>query len=331
MKFQKINQLILFGGSRSLADFALFAAAKLPHRLSVWSAPRHLDEKVPGYGRTLRQILRRAKLRHFESVDINREAALRQMVTANTLGLAFGAAWLFEKPLVRKFAKGHLLDLMGIDLPRYRGGAHYTWQILHSSRKGCVNLQVIEGGAASFHRGRVIKRAEYALPAKAARPIDYFDHAASRELNFLKEFFREAAAGKNFPLQKLDETKSSYYPFLSTLNQGWINWSWSGEEIARFIHAFGAPYPGASTMLRGRPIQLRECEVLPAEENYHPFSAGLVVRKDKNAVYAAARGALLRLPVMRGVKLGDRFWTPAAELDKAMAFSAVYSAEGLTK
>lgn len=331
MRFRKIDNLVLFGGSRSLADCAFFAAAKLPCRLSVWSAPRHLDEKVPGRGKTLRQILRAGKIELHETADINRETGLRKSITKNTLGLGFGAAWIFEKPLVRKFARGHLLDLMGIDLPRYRGGAHYTWQILHGNRKAAVNLQIIEGGLAAFHRGRIIKRAEFGLPAEAKLPIDCFEYLAAKELNFLKEFFRDLAAGKNFPLTKLDETKSSYYPFLSTVNQGWINWSWSGEEIARFINAFAAPYAGASTMLLGKRVSFGSCELLPPEEYYHPFTAGLVVRQDKRGVYVAARGALLHFAGLKNVNLGDRFYTPSHVLDEAMAFTAIYGAEGLKK
>ena len=80
--------------------------------------------------------------------------------------------------------------------------------------------------------------------------------------------------------------------------------------------------------MKGKRIFIRGAEIFPAEDDYHPFTAGLVIRNDKKGLCVAARGALLRLP---GVKanLGDRFFTPSEKLDQAMAFSAVYDARGL--
>ena len=74
-----------------------------------------------------------------------------------------------------------------------------------------------------------------------------------------------------------------------------------------------------------------------APERYHPFTAGLVVRKDKKGVYVAAVGALLHFrtvldekgkDVTRKIELGQRFYTPHGDLDRAMTFRAVYNAQG---
>src|SRR3989344_5095378 len=269
MTHKNIDKLILFGGSRLLADFVRYAKRGLSYELIVYGSKRHLDEKIPGDRRTLRQVLEKERVKFFESPDINRDKNLKGLVGKKTLGIAFGAPWVFEKKTTRLFRPGYLLDFMGIDLPRFRGGKE------------------------TLHRGEVIKRLEYDLPARVRRPIDYFNFMAKKELLFLKEFFRELRQNKNFKISKLNEAQSSYYPFLSTREQGFINWNWSGEQIARFINAFGEPYAGASTYLDSRKVYVQECALMNAPERYHPFTAGLVVRKDKKGVYVAAVGALL--------------------------------------
>ncbi len=340
MKFKTIDNVVLFGGSRILADFVVFAKKHLPFRLTVFTSKRHLGEIVPGSRKTLQQILKANRVTVYESADINHDKRLKQFVNPATLGMAFGAVWIFEKKTVKLFRPGHLLDFMGIDLPRYRGGAHYTWQILHGNRQGAANLQIIRGGKESFHRGEIIKRQEFVLPQRAMRPIDYFDFMAGKELELLKEFFRDIKLNKTFKLVRLEESQSSYYPFLSTQAQGYINWGWTGEQICRFINAFDEPYAGAATYLENERVYLKGCRYRKPQEDYHPFTSGVVVRKDKSAIYIASVGGLLEISevlnekgknVRESIELGSRFYTSHGKLDEGMGFRAVYNAGGLKK
>lgn len=338
--FKKIDKLILFGGARLMAVFVMHLAKERALPFIVFSAKRHLDEVVTDDGKTLRQLFVQCNISYHESEDINHDDALAREVTPHTLGIALGAAWMFEEKIVKFFSPYHFFDFMGIDLPRYRGGAHYTWQILHGNRKLSANLQVIYGGAATFHRGELIDHLAYRLPATLATPLDFFHHIVNREMQFLKNFFRKIITGHQFVLRSLDESKSSYYPPLSTRNQGFINWAWNGHDIASFIAAFDDPYPGASTFLGTVKIILKDSVLLPPEDNYHPFTSGIVVRKESDAIFVATEGGLLRVcrasneqgeNIISSITLGDRLYTPSTVLDEAMRFRASYGAMGLKK
>ena len=332
MLFIEINKLILFGGSRILSDFSYYLAANKNIDFCVFTSQRHLNE--------LKSVFKKNNIRHYISGDINKDENLKKEITENSIGVAFGAAWVFNKHAVSLFKKDYLLDFMGIDLPRYRGGAHYTWQTLHENKKGCANLQIIYGGQETFHKGEIIKRLEYSLPNKLKRPVDYFDFIAKSELNFLKDFLKEVNKGADFKLQRLNESKSSYYPFLSTENNGYINWSWSGKDIYLFINAFDEPYSGATTYLNGKKVYLKDCALLKAEEKYHPFTVGLVIRKSKDGVFIATAGNLLRVNkifdswgknIINLVELGERFVTPQIKLEGSLKFKANYGPGGLVK
>ena len=321
-----------------MSDFAVYANKHLQYKVLVVTSERHLRDKIEGDSRSLRQLLRDNKIDFFVSSNINTDTKFKKLIDAETLGLAFGAAWIFEKKTVKYFAPNHLLDFMGIDLPRYRGGAHYTWQILHQNRKGAAFVQVITGGLEDFHRGPIIGKIEYNLPTRVQKPIDYFEFMSRKELPFLKKFFVDLKSGKSFAPVGLAEDQSSFYPFLATQENGYVNWQWTGKDIFLFINAFDNPYAGASTFCNEQRVFLHGCTMHSAQEIYHPFTSGIIVRKDTRGVYVASLGKLLRIEkvtdekgrdIIKTLKLGERLYTPSDKLDSAMKFSAAYGARGL--
>lgn len=337
MKFNKIRKIILFGGSLLLVELAKYIKKDLSFELVVFSSKRHLDEVIDDK-KTLKEILDKNNIKYYNSDDINHDKNLDKEISKNALGIAFGAAWVFEESTVNLFTKNHLLDFMGIDLPRYRGGAHSTWQILHQNNKACSNLQIIHGDVETFHRGEIIKREAYELPLELKKPIDHFIFIQKRQLDFLKEFITEIQKDKDFELKILDEKQSSYYPFLFTKINGLIDWNWGGKDIYLFINAFDDPYAGASTYLNNKKVFLKDCELIKAQENYHPFTSGIVIRKNEEGIFIAVQGNLLLIKkvfdendinIIDSIKLGDRFYTPHSELDKARGFKAEYTSRGL--
>jgi methionyl-tRNA formyltransferase len=336
MNFGQIDRIALFGGSWLMAALC---RRLVQHDLGLmlFTGPRHLDDPVEKDGTTLREVVEQLGIPYCSTEDINAEPTLLSFLSPSTLGLALGAAWIFEKELASRF-NGKLLDFMGIALPQYRGGAHYTWQILRKNKQGCCNLQVIHGGIETFHQGEIIKRQEYFFSASARIPQDYFDAAIPHELAFLEEFFDEVAQGKDFELQPLQESFSTYFPFLYTLRHGFIDWRWSTEEIERFICAFGSPYAGASTFVNGQRVYLKNCHTEYSDGAFHPFQVGLVYRKTDDALFVATRDGTVvvkqvldeeGLDVLENIELGQRLYTPQRYLEEAMMFQAVYGPEGI--
>lgn len=336
MKLGKCDNIILIGGARLLAEFAV-QLKKKNWPVVVFSSPRHLTESVDAAGTTLQKCLESAKIKFYSSENINSDARLPEHITEGTLGIAMGAAEMFKKPLVDRF-RGKFFDFMGIPLPQYRGGAHYTWQILAGHRSGACNLQVIEGGADSFHKGAIIRSSRYQFPASCRIPLDYFDAAVPREAAFLMKFLDDVRKNKDFKPAALDENSSSYYPFLYTKKQGFIDWSWSLAEIERFICAFDDPYAGASSYVGDLRVHIKKAFAQKKREGFHPFHAGLVYRGDARGLFVAVRGGTLLVKqvedengrdVLKTIKPGVRFYTPPEFLKAAFEFNAEYGASGV--
>jgi len=335
-----VDTLILFGGCMSVVDFAR-DAKKRGLKTYVFAAPRHLSETFrEEQDATFEMILKKSKIPFFSAVDINTSPDLPRVVTSRSLGLGLGEVYTFSRATIDLF-QGRLFDFMVINLPRYRGGAHFTWQILRNDRTGCWNIQRIneEMVPGVFDSGEILKSREYILPPSARIPADYFRAARAEAQNLFTEFICEVQAGASFRPMALQEQFRSYFPRLYTLRHGFIDWSWTGEEIERFICAFDEPYAGASSFLAGARVFLKSCQMEYADGPFHPFMAGLIYRIEGSTLYVAVNGGSLIIrhiadengaDISSRLKPGQRLFTPAALLEDAMLFDAEYDANGLS-
>jgi methionyl-tRNA formyltransferase len=325
VNFGPIDSFVFFGGGPLLVDAAT-RSARRGLRTAVFTSPRHLAEITPS------DALQTAGVPTFEADDINADPRLSDHVANTTLGIALGPAWIFGPEVCALFGP-RFVNVMGIDLPRYRGGAHHTWQILQGNRVGSVNLQLINEVVDS---GPVIKRREYLFPASARVPADYFRAAEPENRDFLFEFLDEVIAQVEFREEPLQEKLAQHYPSLSTDVQGWVDWSWDVDEIEQFVNAFGEPYPGASTHYGDTRVHLKEARVERGDGPFHPFMAGLVYRVSDVGAWVCCRGGSLLVEQVTDeagawvtVRVGRRFHTPRDLLDAALAYRAVYTAKGL--
>lgn len=92
-----------------------------------------------------------------------------------------------------------------------------------------------------------------------------------------------------------------YLPTLDTDRDGWIDWTWSPEDAALAVRAFGWPYAGASAVLDGHHVRIARCLVPKAAGlATHPLANGTVLASLKgHGVNVACGGRVLRVGTFR--------------------------------
>lgn len=339
MSFGEIESIILFGGSPLLAEFAKFLKENKKYSVTCFSCKRQLNEVVTKDGKMLKQVLKEGEISFYSSEDICVDKRLMTLIRPKTLGLGFGEPWSFNRKIIDKF-QGKLIDFMGIRLPQYRGGAHYSWQIMRKNRIGCCNLQLInEDMVQGVHdSGEIVKSKEYFFPPSARIPQDYFDVAVKLELLFLKDFLKELEQGVEFELTKLQENFTIYFPRLYTLKQGYINWNWKTEDIVTFICAFDDPYKGASTFIDNKRVFLKDSYAEFNDGPFHPFQSGLIYKKNQVAIFVATINGTVTVKkimdekgknLIKTVKVGKRLYTPIKLTEESMQYDAIYDKDGI--
>ncbi|MCZ2481747.1 hypothetical protein G9H64_02160 [Aquirufa nivalisilvae] len=334
MKFGNISHVILLGGSRCTAELALYIKQSGILRFDLFTAPRQLSDIIYPSGLTFEGYLKQNEIEYSVTEDINHCDSFLNSVTESSLAIGLGEAWSFKPEVIALF-EGRLIDLMGIRLPQYRGGAHYTWQILRGNRIGACNLQVIneEMIQGVFDSGEIIKFKEYLFPNEARIPDDYFAFATSQEILFIKEFIDEISAGHHFHTFKLQENFSMYFPRLHTLKNAFIDWQWDSLDIEKFVCAFDDPYAGVSTQINDKMVRIKKARFETNDGPFHPFQCGLIYKIYQGNLYVSTRQGTIILSevndtsgnaVIHELRTGDRFFTPQEWIENGLTTKIEY-------
>lgn len=329
MLFPQLDRIVLFGGGDVLA----WLSVHVPYMCSVITSPRHASETLFNYQTTLEKFLQESKV-DFSVVDSIDESFLSKFCSNNTLAISFGAAWIFRSGVIN-FFKGRLLNSHGSLLPQDRGAGGFSWRILMGDTRGCSLLHQIDEGVDTGH---VVDYDFYIFPEYCRRPIDYYSYSFEKYKDFFNVFFKKIESSYNFNVTEQPEYLSTYWPRLNTEINGFIDWSWSLEDIVKFICAFDEPYCGASTFINGEKVVLKSCRPMYGL-SFHPFQTGIVYKKCDNFLFVACKNGTLIVEKVSGlnnfnalnsISTGDRFFTPQQFIENSMLERVKYTTRGIS-
>jgi methionyl-tRNA formyltransferase len=334
MKFSKMSQYILFGGGELLCLTARQLLSKSIPTLVVTSQRHSIemitigDEHMP-----LIDFLAKYKIEYIISKKLVQDSRIISRISENTIGISFGAAWIFNKDFIDRF-DGRLLNCHGTRLPQDRGAGGFSWRILRNDRIGISMIHQIDPG---LDTGNVVLFDEYIFASSCKYPIDFQAYATEKYMELLDHFFNLIEREETFVCHNQQEYLSSYWPRLATDIHGYIDWSWDLKDIERFICAFDDPYIGASTFYNGNRIRLKKCSYSINDGVFHPFQKGLIYRISKDVIFVATEhGTLLienvlnelGIDIKQDMKIGERLYTPQKNLEEAKLHRAIYTQEG---
>jgi methionyl-tRNA formyltransferase len=265
-----------------------------------------------------------------ERLDDGFEKWFRERATPSRfLVLSFGARWIFSEEMIAGLFESRVVNFHGTRLPFDRGGGGFSWRIMRGDRIGSLLAHMVEPGVDT---GGVLSQRSYLYPGSCRKPIEYILHYRQRLSEFVLGLIDDLSDGASFKPGAQPDYLSHYLPRLESTVNASIDWSWSADEICRFILAFDDPYPGAMTKLMDQFVHVKDAHLHIGEVPSHPFEKGLVIRHDGDWIVVAAGGqnSLIIETVLDAegrnclseVKVGDRFHTPSDMLDKSIAFRA---------
>jgi len=336
MKLKKIDNIIIFGGTINALKILAFLQ-KTKYESYLFTSIRMLKEIVNEKG-TLEKNLNLLKINYFIEKDINKSKKLEKLIMKHSLGIGIAEPWKFNKKIIKKF-NSNLIDYMGIPLPRFRGGAHFSWMIMQNEKINGACFQEINEKSEQgvYDSGDKIEYLSY-KNNNNKKPIDFFNKEAKIALKIFKKLLHKIENKKNLKYEKINEINSFFLPRLNTNINGWVNWQvWNTSEIINFINAFSFPYKGASTYINKKRLYLRNAK-LYKKEQFHTYQTGLVTRSDNRGIYVITKNGIILIVDYNfnkknksHVKVGQRLFTPSSILEKALSYIPTYSSKGLKK
>jgi RimJ/RimL family protein N-acetyltransferase/methionyl-tRNA formyltransferase len=336
-RFGAVERLTLIGGGALMVECAR-NAKRLGYRVGIILAPRHASEALGEDASTVESACRAEGFDVAVVEDINQWLPSNDFACSGpgSVALCFGPAWIFSADVVARFEAG-MLNFNGIPIPRYLGGAHYTWQILNGDRAGGCFLQEI---TSLVDQGDVVRHEFFDLPATVRVPQDYFDANFDAAIVFLRRALEDFRANVEFSRSAYDQfnARRLYFPRLLTRENAYIDWRWSGSEIERFCNAFDDPYAGAATFWKDSEIRLHGVHLETSESGFHPYACGVVVRTYRGRLWVAVSNGILALgsavsttgsSVLEKIKEGDRLATPDDRLWNSFTYRPKFTGQGV--
>ncbi len=327
----EFSRIHLFGGTpliRRLAE-ELFKS----FMVHVWIAPRQYAEAFPDPEQIRYPIC--------VTEDINDSFDLS--LAENSIGIGLGEAWRFGWAIREAFGD-RLIDFMSIPYPYYLGGAHLTHAMLRGEEEwgNCMQLVTENTEQGKVHDGAIIHQQPITITyTDTLTNLHLHRFMEDRSFYYIMGFIKEADEGRFFDTYSQGFVRSPrmpamVYPRLNTREQAWIDWSWSRDEIVRFIRAFDVPYPGARTYVmtdEGAKVVTVHTVHSQYPANSHPFHSGLVTGKSGGAWIVATRdGAILVDLMVDGHPYagpsGVRLFTRREVLDDALIYEANWTPRG---
>lgn len=326
-----VRSVFLLGGGSVLVALAEEIRA-MDLSVRILTSPRLATELLED-GARFEERIRQLGFPLWVYADLRADLVPLSEITPLTLGLSLGATWIFREEVIRLFG-GRLLNCHAACLPEDRGGGGFSWRILKADRRGRCLLHQVDSGVDT---GRIVCSLDYTFSDRCRIPLDFFEEQRRRDLAFLIDFIRKVKVGCTFHPIPQDHSMAAYWPRLDTPIHGAIDWRWNVEEVERFICAFDKPYPGAFTTHSDRIVRLKDCLRCTGEGPFHPFQAGLIYRIHQGKLYVACVGGNLAIgcvtdsegrDLLGEIRVGDRFWTPEATLERAKRIRVIRTSTG---
>lgn len=228
-----------------------------------------------------------------ESDDVNNENTRDWISQFNPAYLiSVGCRNIIRKQFLAQFPN-RVLNIHTTPLPKYRGAANDSWMILNglwgTKQYGCAHF-IDEG----IDTGNIVAKSYYTVPDRSY-PVDVF----KMRMNAFKHLLVEALQNLKDPSFKGEKQlvdEAIYFPRLYTPVDGKISFEkYSGEELERFVFAFGYPFDGAHCFFEEEKINVLDVE-FKNDLKFHSFASGIIFGKNENNEYkVAVKGGYLLL------------------------------------
>jgi methionyl-tRNA formyltransferase len=160
------------------------------------------------------------------------------------------------KPSLLALPSCGALNMHGSLLPKYRGRAPVNWAVIHGETETGATLHYM---TEKPDAGDIVgQTAVPVLPDETAKEV--FDKVTVAAEMTLAAALPRLLAG-TAPRTPQDASRATYFGGRKP-EDGIIDWSRDAASIHNLVRAVAPPYPGARTMLAGRPTRILRTRVL---------------------------------------------------------------------
>ena len=306
--FSNIKKIVFIGGNRFKEDGPLLEFIDICIKFNI-ACEVISDKERSAYPSqsmgTLSECLKDRDIKLL-TIDTLSVETMRNYKDKNTLIFCVNCKWIIPSEILNMFPK-RIFNYHNSALPEQRGSACHSWRLMQGISFTRLTIHEV---SLEIDKGRVYIEDQINFDKSISNLAQSYEFISSSETKLFSNFLNNDLK----PYEQF-EVNSFYWPRLSNEVNGFINWSWSAEEIVAFCNAFDKPFAGASTFIKGSKVNFSNVEIAYEDYSFHPFQAGLIYRVRGSDLFVAARqGGIcvkeLKLSENINIREGLRFVTP---------------------
>ncbi|MDH5652081.1 MAG: formyltransferase family protein [Gammaproteobacteria bacterium] len=210
-------------------------------------------------------------------------------------GFSFSCRSIIKSEII-SILSGKIFNIHPSMLPKERGGGTFSWRIMRGINEAAGTLHVLTEG---IDEGPIIYQKRKNMVNKRPIPADMLYETFQLFDELLDTFVDDLKKNAGLNITPQNEEAGTYLPRLHTETNGAIDWTWSGDEIDRFIRAFSRPYPGAFTYVGSNIIHIIEA-TYEKSDSMHPYMSGRIVNASINGdITVYVRDGILNIHKIR--------------------------------
>jgi len=220
-----------------------------------------------------------------------------------------------------------MFNINSIPLPKYMGGAHFTWQILNNNFEGGIYFQKITN---KLDQGPILLEKKFKIKkTHNLTPAHFFKQNTIYGKSFISSLVVKLKNNYTFQMKDFKKKYSSreYFPRLLTKKNAFINWNWPTNEIISFCNAFDSPYSGAMTFYNNKKIFLKKVSLFKVQR-FHSFASGIIIKIIKPYIFVATKEGIIKIGkcfnsqsnIHETMRQGKRLMTPYKYLEAGLSF-----------
>lgn len=309
-----------------MKNLILYGGGELCYRLAIYFAQRNIQVKLISSKRYLNEVAVNALTTN--NVQYNCCQSLTEVMAvisevynlSNYLHVSVGAPWIFDKNFLQ-YLNYDIYNIHGTGLPKFRGAANISWQIMSGCPMSSCTLHQIDEG---IDTGPIVYNQPFLYPNSCILPLDYQNFYIEKNLEVFTALFSKVLQGElKFKPIPQHRNGATYWPRLKAEVNGAIDWNLEATNLIRFIRAFDDPYAGAFTYVNNNRIVLKNVSIDFSEGSFHPYQFGLVYNILEDLIFIGINGGTLICSASAfakqgiKVKVGDRLHTPQELIERA--------------
>lgn len=319
---EKIDFLLIGGGD--LAKYTLQYLTPLFNRVYLvsnleWDEAWSMQNKT-----SIFQVSKELGIEYINAEDYTKAKEFIFEKKPN-LCLTIGSKWIFKADIL-DFFNGLIFNYHPTNLPKYRGGGGFSWQVLNGETKTYTTIHQM---VSKIDAGKIVIKREMKVNANPI-PQDFFKATFSLAQETIISFLKILEKNDVLQLYTQNNNESSYFPLLKSSINGALNWDWEIEDLEKFIRAFSYPYPGSFTYYNDEKINILEAKI-ENKQSFHPFCVGLITSiNENNGVNVICKNGILNISKISFkdkeifpetiLKVGNRLYTPKNLLEEGILY-----------